>query len=133
MNHILIDNKSNQQNSLKVFKVLNILAKNSVKLSQRLFQIVFNTRKYLELKEDSKTQFSLIKKFQELILSTSSNETETKYDILIDYYIKSIKFTLNSSLLQDLSKTSENGALFINNCVFHLHFTEYLLQLFKVF
>ena len=133
MNHILIDNKSNQQNSLKVFKVLNILAKNSVKLSQRLFQIVFNTRKYLELKEDSKTQFILIKKFQELILSTSSNETETKYDILIDYYIKSIKFTLNSSLLQDLSKTSENGALFINNCVFHLHFTEYLLQLFKVF
>lgn len=131
LNQLLIENKSSQVNtSLKVFKILNTLARNSTKLAQRLFQIVFNTQRFLQLKENN--QFNLTKKFQELILS-NANETdeETKYDILIDYYVEAIRLTLNSALLQDINK-SENGTLFINNCIYHLSFSEYLLQLFKV-
>jgi hypothetical protein len=121
--------------TFKVFEILNTLVTNSNILAELLFQIVFNTKNYLDKKEEQNKieQLSLKKKFNEFILKSGEhNDDDSKYDIFIEFYKETAKFSLNSSLMLDLSKTSENGSFFIHNCDFHLKFLEYSIQLIKV-
>ena len=74
------------------------------------------------------------KKFNDFILQTygENNEDDSKYDAIIEFYNETAKFSLNLSLMLDLSKTLENGSFLIQNCEFHLKYLEYLIQLIKV-
>lgn len=132
LNHLLIesDNRSALNASIKVFNMLKTLTENSQKLAEKLFQIIFCTRKIFEEIYSKPDQNSLTKQFLE-ILSPDGKENDLNYEIFSDYYIRTAKIALNSPLLKDMNNASTYGEMLINEPYFRLSYLEYLLQLFN--
>ena len=111
--------------------------RNSEKLAHKLFQIVFNTRRFIEQKSKN-SDYDLSRKLKELILSNSATAKLTSKkppafdeqdDILINYYIKSLKLTV---VVVDHENSSSKRTHCLANGLFYLNYFKYLYALLKV-
>ena len=109
--------------------------RNSEKLAQKLLQIVLNTRRFIEQKSKN-SDYDLSRKLKELILSNSATAKLTikkpaafdeQDDILINYYIKSLKLTVI-----DHENSSSKRTHCLANSLFYLNYFKYLYALLKV-
>lgn len=114
----------------KLFQIFNVICTSSDLLAHKLFQIVFNTPKFIENKtnsmNDKPSTNELTKKLKELILSKNRKNKSNSSEDIIDYYLKFSCISDEIASTDDYIKMFNNGSLFSSYYLF-------LKNLFKVF
>lgn len=103
----------------------------SENMSKKLFQIVFNTKKFIEMKSSSSSvsdQYDLSRKLKEMVLTNKTKMSNNEYEYLTEYYFRVAELNSEESDIEESLKFKE----FIRNSSFILVYFEYLLNLFKV-
>ena len=164
LNQFLLDNKLSSSTklplsiSIKIIKIFNRLAQSSCSIANKLLQIIFNTKHFVESKSDgSNSAADISSKLKDLILSNNTgilntaqskkskqiNEaTNNKFNVLVNYYLRvcdltsaEFKNNKNSSNNQDYLSDNEDFSMFsslIKNSNFVVSLFEFLFNLFKV-
>lgn len=133
---------------IKIINLFTEFCSSSDKLSNKLFQIVFNTRKFIEKKSDSNglnemqsiNHLELTKKFNDLILSDKYKRgssakinqiVEDQYNLFMDNYFKMAE--LIAIIPMENSNDDPKGAhKFIQNSSLYSNYFRYLNILLKV-
>ena len=128
--------------SIQVFQILSTLSQNSEKFSNNIFQIIFNTRKFVEQKSKS-NEYDLSKKLQELVLNNSATIRKTllgkkrgsvqedQYEIVLEYYFRSTRMNfINEQFIDNPKRLKLSNC--IENILFYLNLFQYLNVILQV-
>ncbi|CAF0703798.1 unnamed protein product, partial [Brachionus calyciflorus] len=109
--------------STKVIKLFDQLISSSDKLAKKQYQIIFDTKNFVE--SSSNNQCDLTSKLKDLALSNKRKSANGEYDYLIDYYLNIAE--IKSDDLSDEDKLSH----LTRNSSFYVVFYRHIFNLLK--